>query len=142
MGNIQLEGSQQIAGALKLSFRFAGETDDDVRGNRNVWDGLADALDQADVIAGGVTALHVRQHLIVACLNWNFDVRHHLRQFRHGIEQFLGHPVGVRGQEADAFQTIYGVDSAQQTCQVRAVCKVLAVAVHNLTQKGDFLDPL
>jgi hypothetical protein len=39
---------------------------------------------------------------------------HHFGQLGDRIQQFVGHPVGVRSQEADAFQSLDGVQTAQQ----------------------------
>ena len=44
------------------------------------------------------------QHLVVAGLDGDLDVRHDLGQAGDGVEQLIGHPVGVGGEEADALE--------------------------------------
>jgi hypothetical protein len=51
--------------------------------------------------------------------------------------KFIRHPVGVRGQEADALQTFDIVDDAQQFRQAGPIGYILAIAVDDLPQQGD-----
>jgi hypothetical protein len=78
----------------------------------------ADAVDQAAVLGVGVAALHALQHLVVARLDGHFDVRADLGQVAHGLQDAVGHVVGVAGEEADAPEAVDFVDSAQQVGQI------------------------
>ena len=69
-------------------------------------------------------------------------MRHHLGQLGHRIQQLVGHPVGMRGQEADPLQAFDLVQHAQQAGQVRAIRDVFAVAVDDLAEQGDLFDTL
>jgi len=64
-------------------------------------------------------------------------VRHDLGLLRHTVNQFIRHPVGVRGQEADALQPVQRLKLAHQRGQGGIGWFIFAVAIHNLTEQGD-----
>ena len=69
-------------------------------------------------------------------------MRHDHRVIGDDLQQFVGHPVGVRCQEAQALQAIHLCHDLQQLCQVGTVGDILAVAVDDLAQQGDLFDAL
>ena len=133
---------QQIIRAHELCFALAGEADNDVRRDGAMGQSAANSLDQRTVVVYAIAAPHFAQNVVVACLHRHLNVRHHLGQSAHGVEQFRGHVIRVRGQEADALQAVDIVEHAQQVGQAWALAHVVAIAIHYLSEQGHFLDAL
>ncbi len=111
---IEPQVRQQIIGVLELRRCLSGESDDDIGGNGDIGNDLADARHQPLIVGDGIAAAHLRQNLVVPRLNGNLDVRADLRQIRDCVEQIVLHPIGMAGQEANALQTLNLVDGMQE----------------------------
>ena len=90
----------------------------------------ADAFDQGAIFSLGVAALHVRQHLVIARLDGTSMMFADFGQVAHGMQDAIGHVVGVAGEEADAPQAVDFMDGVEQVRQVcRPVRRQYAVAL-------------
>ncbi len=121
----------------ELGLGLAGETDDDVGGDGNARDELADARHQPPVVGDSVAASHPRQHLVVARLDGNLNVLTDFGQLGDGAQQVISHPVGMAGEEAQSLQAGELVELPQERHErrrARAVelRQIVTVAVHDL----------
>ena len=91
------------------------------------------------VAVDGVAAPHVRQHLVVAGLDRDFDAGTDFFNGRHGFKKLVREPVGVAGQKANARDAVHTGHFSQEIGQVGAVVEIHAVAVHDLAEERDVL---
>jgi hypothetical protein len=101
-----------------LFFGLAGESDDDVGGDGTIWNAFADLCHEVAVLLLGVSALHVFEHFVIARLNGQFDVRHDARKFGDGLNEIVVKVIGVRGQEADAFDAFDFVQTRKSAARL------------------------
>ena len=125
-----------------MDFGLTGESHDDVGGDGYAGNTLANFMHQLAILLGGISASHVRQDRIIAGLVWNFDVWHYLGQGGNGFEQFIRHPVWVRGEKTQPFQAFDLAQSFEELGQTRVGGLILTIAVDDLPQQGDLFDAL
>ena len=96
MDLVETDVSDQLRCPLELLLGLAAEPHDQIGGERDVGDSVADARDLVTVLRVGVPATHVGEDLIVACLEWQVDVFADLVEVRDGVDDAVAHVVGVR----------------------------------------------
>src|SRR5215216_4940977 len=129
-------------GFHELFIGLARESNNDVCCNGATRNSLADLGNQVTIVLLCIPALHVSEHLVIACLNRDLDVRHYFWQLSKRIHEIFAKIIRMRGEETDAFDAIHFMDHAQEPSQIWSVRNVLAVAVHDLPEERYFLDAL
>ena len=85
------------------------------------------------VLGPAVLTPHLVQNFVVARLHRQIDVLADFWQVCDGLNYLLGHELGVGGQETDAFNTVYIVQSGKQFGQAGIIRQIMAVGIHGLT---------
>ena len=126
---------------MKLLFRFAGKTDDEVRGQGNVGAGGAEAFHKRHVAGHVVLAVHAGQHAIRSGLERQVQARAEVRNFPEHGDDLWGEIFRMRSHETQPGEPGQFRHLTQQACERRVAGSVLieAVGVHILAEQGDFL---
>ena len=137
---------------LEVFFGLAGESDDDVGGEREAGDLLAQARRALDVLLPRVATRHATQHAIAAGLHREVHVAREDREIRVGVHQLFGEVTRVRRGVAEAREVGHFVrDAPEQLREARARRRGLAArlrvelrrvvpGVHRLTEQRDLAD--
>ena len=137
---VKAQFGHQLQRTLILRFGLAGEADNYIGAERYAGDSVADAAHQLPIFVPGVGAAHPAKDFIVTGLHRQVDMLANLGQVGHRLNYPVVHIRGMRGQEADAFQTRQVVKSRQQNRQIRLIRQVITVSIHRLTQYGNRSD--
>src|SRR5215207_4871130 len=129
-------------GFHELFFGFAGESNNDVCRDGATRDPGADVFHEVTVLLLSVATLHVEKHLVIACLDGDLDMGHHLWEFGNGIHQIFAEIIRMRCEEADTLDAFHLMDHAQQAREVRTIGYILAITVNDLTEERHLPDAL
>ena len=116
---VELEVGHDLVGLFKLLVAFATKTDDDVGVDGDIGNGFTNVGDKLTIFAVGIAALHVFKYLVIARLDRYFDMLADFGQIAHGVEDAIGHVIGMAGQEANAPEPFDFMDGTQQIGQVK-----------------------
>ena len=142
LGVLEREGGGEarllddVQRGLEVLLGFAGEADDDVRGDGGVRDPFPDLVQDAEELGGAVGPLHVLEDLVRAGLQGHVQLRHDVGGFGHGVDDVVGEGGGVRAGEADPLQPFDFTAGAQELGERLPVAEFDAVGVHVLAQEG------
>ncbi len=126
---------------LEVGLALAGEADDEVGSDRDLWpDDLARHGADLAVALHRVAAPHRLEHAVGACLRRHVKILAHLGQGGDLAQDRLAHERWVRGDEADARESVHVVNRFEQVAEVRATGQALAPAVDGLAEKCHFFD--
>ena len=140
MHHVEFQFLEQVVRALELFVGFAGKADDDVGGDADVRDAGANLIDERrDNRQRCSRASCVSSTSSSPACTGTSICSQTLGKFRNGIEQFVVHVIGMRGEKADAFDAVNVVKHAQQFGETRTIGDVVAVAVDDLSQGGSLL---
>ena len=126
-----------------IGLGLAGEADDEIRRQHQIGPRRPQPLDQAQIVLGGMLAVHRLQDRVRARLHRQMQIGHQLGFVAMRVDQILGHVIGVARGIADAVQPVDPGQRPHQTAKAPDALRPLAViAVDVLTQKRDFAHPL
>src|SRR5215207_9672748 len=134
MRDIQLEVRQDAMSLHKLFVGLAGESNDNVCRDRTIRNFAANFSNKIAIILLGVPALHVEEHLVIARLNRDLDVRHDFGKFGNSIHEFFGEIVGMRCEEANTLDALDLMNNAKKRGKVGTVWNILAIPINDLAQ--------
>ena len=80
---------------------LAGEPDNEVAGERDVWVGVTDPIDETKILRPGVPPVHGRQNPIRAGLNRQMEIWHHGIQVAMRCDQFVIHVARMAGRVSE-----------------------------------------
>src|SRR5215207_5285183 len=127
----RLHSAQRL---LEVLVRLAGETDDDVRGEREPRHGRAQPSDALEVFLARIATQHALERARRAALHRQVHVLAHSRYFGQCGDHPVAEIVGMRAGEAhppDAWHT------AHPPQEVGEVVPPIVVRVHGLTEQHD-----
>ena len=130
-----------LEGLLEVGLRLPREPDDDVGGEGDVGDVLADQRDAVEVALARVGAAHRLQDPRRAGLQGQVDVLAQRVELGVGAHDVLAHVLRVRARVADAVEPLDGVERAQELGERDAPrAQVAPVGVDVLAEEGDLAD--
>jgi hypothetical protein len=112
-----------------------GETDDEVGRERDVGDRLLELGDQLEVTGACVSAIHALEHPIGSRLQRQVQVLAYLGHVADGADQARRQVVGIRRREADARESLDGVDALQQVGQVDRRRQIPPIGIDRLAEQ-------
>ena len=132
---VKLDRLHQAQRVLELLLRFARKADDRVGGDGRVGQALADTLDEAYILSGGVPARHCLEDVVVARLKR--DVEHLTQRGRLGnrVDDARRHVPGVRRDEAQPREAGRLSDFAQQVGELLGGREVAPPRVNILAEE-------
>ena len=123
---------------LEVLGGLAGESDDDVGGQRDVGYGVTQLRDKRAVMIARVAAVHGRKHRIRARLHGKVQRRHERAQRGEPADDLVVEVLRVAGGEPQALDARL-VERVQHLGEARRAVQVAPVGVHVLPQQRDLL---
>src|SRR5690606_8574738 len=138
---IEIDVLHEFDHGFEIRLGLAGKTDDEVRGNQDVWTHFAQATDDGLVFQRRIAAFHRHQDLVRAMLHRQVKMIYQLGDLGIGIDQTLREFLGMAGDEANAFDAVHYGNVFDQQGKVGnlAVGHHATVGIHILAQQRDFL---
>ena len=110
-----------------LLFRFAGEAGNQGSAQRNTGNRLPQAGNGVLDLSTAAAAVHRLEHRIIAMLNGQVQIRHHLGIAHHGLDKRITDPFGVRIENPNPADAVDLLQVVQQLTDGTGFTPVLAV---------------
>ena len=135
---LALEEAHQV---LEVLFGFAGEPHDQRGAQHRIGELVADLIQQAVVHIRLPGAVHRPQHLRMAVLQRQIQIRHHIGHLPVGRQHVWGQPGGIGVVDPDPGD-LHVAKGSQQFRQLGFAVEVKAVVGGDLADQDQLLHPL
>ena len=130
--------TDEVERGLELGVGLAAEADDEIARHRRMRQRGADHREHLAVFADRVPTPHPGQHRIRPVLRRHVEVGTDLGKITDGGDEIGGHVARVVGHEADAVETVDGIESTEEVGEAaRAAAVGPRIAVDGLADERD-----